>query len=176
MKIEKGTSRIAIVGERTTLKLPRLQILTNIRCIRDSLKRGWLREYLTQDERHASLSRHLLGGLLANRREWHLSKKETEILVPTRFSIFGLLNIQDTATDIEMTMTAIAIKLRRKIPDEILFTQHGHTFQGSDNFGVHEGRLKLRDYGELGLEATIEKYEEVIAQALEQQMIEIQKG
>jgi len=176
MKIEKGTTRIAIIGERSTLKLPRLQIQATIAWIRHSIKRGRLREYLTGSGRVPSLSPHLLGGILANKREWRLSRKTTDILVPTRFSIFGLMNIQDTAEDVEFPEAAVAVKLYGSMPDEVLFEQHGHTFQGSDNFGIHDGRLKLLDYGGVGLESVINQYEEVIAEALRQQMIEIQES
>lgn len=48
---------------------------------------------------------------------------------------------------------------------------HGsHTFANYKNFGLHQGALKIRDYGKLGLDFLMKNYGEQIKQALAEVM------
>lgn len=171
MKIEKGTSRIAVVGEHITLKFPQIKLGRTVRAIQDAIKRGKLSEYVTRSEKHPdSLARDLFRGWFENLREWRLSQEITDTIVPTRFSIFGLMNIQDTAKDIKLPYPTIGIALLGKIPDHIIIDHGSHTIASSGNFGIHEGVLKIRDYGELGLDYLLINYGAEIKQAAAETM------
>ena len=174
MKIQKGKSRIAIVGDTITLKFPNPKITRTIKGLYYAAKKGNLQKYLTQNEKHFSFSSEMLRGWFENLREWRLSQEFTDIVVPTRFSIFGLLNIQDTAKDVEMEYAEIGPALRGKIPDKVMLNNGQHTITGSDNFGWHDGKLKIRDYGELGLDFLLENYRDELREALAETMAKIQ--
>lgn len=172
MKIEKGTSRIAIVGEKITIKLPAIDFKRMIRAIREAIKGGWLMDYMTDSENHIhSFARHALRGFKENIREYRLSQEISDkTIVPTRISIFGILNIQDTAIDVDLPHPAIGTVLIDKIPNQIMIDHGAHTILDSSNFGLHEGLLKIRDYGELGLDFLLKNYEKEIEQALVETM------
>lgn len=175
MKIEKGTSRIAIVGERATLKIPQIHGIFVMKELIKATRNGRLRKYLTGSEKHPqSLTKHLLRGWLENLREWRLSGEITDTVVPTRFSIFGIINVQDTAPDVDIPFGAVYDELRKLIAEDLVYQHGGHTMPGKSNFGLHDGQIKLRDYGELGLEVLLKDYGNQLKQALEKTMAKIQ--
>jgi hypothetical protein len=174
MKIEKGTSRIAIVFEHTTLKFPRIKLAMTAEAIRFALQRGVLKDYLTNSEKYPfSLASNLLRGWLENLRERRLSREFTDIIVPTRLSIFGLLNVQDTATDLPPESPHVSSAIRDKINAEIVRKNGGHTIADNSNFGLHHGQLKIRDYGELGLDFLLSNYADQLEQAFAETMAKI---
>ena len=175
MKIEKGTSRIAVVGERSTLKFPQIHGILVLRELVNAIRSGSLREYLTESEKgRYNLRGQLLRGWFENLREWRLSQEITGTIVPTRFSIFGLINLQDTAPDADLKVGEVYNTLRAIIDEDLVHEHGGHTMRGGSNFGLHEGKLKLRDYGELGLEVLLKQYGVELQQALDKTMAKIQ--
>ena len=175
MKIEKGTSRIAIVGECATLKIPKLRLGLVISGIKDAIERHRLPKYLTGNEKNTlSLANHLLRGWLENWREWRLSKEIAGTVVPTRFSIFGIINLQDTAPNVDsLEYGDVYIALSKIIDKDLVFKHGGHTLPESENFGMHDGKLKIRDYGELGLDVLLKNYGKQLQQALDETMAKI---
>lgn len=174
MKIEKGTSRIAVVGEHVTLKFPQIHGTVAFKYLIKAIRTGKLRRYLTGSEKLASLRGQLLRGWLENWREWRLSKEITETIVPTRFSIFGIVNLQDTAPDADLRYGEVYNALRAIIDEDLVYEHGGHTMPGTSNFGVHDGKLKIRDYGELGLDVLLKEYGAQLKQALDETMAKIQ--
>jgi hypothetical protein len=185
MKLEKGTSRAALVGEKLTIKIPIFDIPRLIKDIRSALQgNGMLREFLSGAERTGTLA-FFLRGLRENRREASLSSELADLAVPTRLSVLGIVNIQDSAPEILSPEDEIYSAFWRKLVDstdfssitegdERIMRRGVHTLQQSDNFGTHMGRIKLRDYGEKGLDELLRKYGKLLKEVLEEKMAEIQ--
>lgn len=175
MRIVRGTARIAIVGNRYTLKLANVHLQEGLASlvgkvkfeakaavclIPDSYKFGALEKrslmgrgafraiinYFTRPEGRHNFRYYFLRGLLENLREAHYSETLGEIAVPTRFSFLGAFNIQDTAQPHNLKERDLWPEFVTNVGDDLW--KDPHTFSTEeDNFGVHMGRLKLIDYG-----------------------------
>lgn len=154
MKIAKGTSRIAISCENYTAKLPRfhpdaLRILpTRLKEFFDiyHLKGEFLRKYFLNPEDENAFQKEQIRGLLANLRESKWSKALGNLVVPTRYSFLGLVNIQETAKVPQLPENEL-----RKLARTLRGNPDPHTFHEPGNYGLHDGQLKLLDYGEYGV-------------------------
>jgi hypothetical protein len=83
-------------------------------------------------------------GIRANILEKRFSAKLGDLVVPTRFSLFGLINVMDAAAPSGIPAGLIA----KTMPFSPL---EGYQVDSADNFGIHGGRLKLLNYGGIGL-------------------------
>lgn len=159
MKIEIGRTRLALVGRAYTLKLPRINLTGPARSIKFILKRGGERNwnslvdyFAAPTDRSHSFRHDLFSGIAANRREARLSGQLQDVVVPTRFSFLGILNIQDTAdqsrrVDVSFIWGEIYGQIGKEEMDRD-FPPLSHAFAQPENYGFHEGRPKLLDYGE----------------------------
>ena len=150
MQIIKGTNRIAFVGKRYAFKVPKVTPRMLVQDVYDSFAGTW--HGLT----HAKLKDIFAGrsnttpraesleGIRANILEKRFSSKLGDIVVPTRFSLFGVVNVMDAAAPSGIPASLIA-KTRPFSPLD------GHPVNSADNFGIHNGRLKLLNYGGIGL-------------------------
>ena len=177
MKICKGTGRTAFVGEHFTIKVPRPDIgraISNLRESTGSGVRGVLECIAGTEGNARSLRFALTRGISENLRERDLSKTEMDILVPTRASILGLVNIQDTARDVDIKNNEIYEAFWKRLvslpdirdEDERIIRAGGHTLPQSKNYGLHEGTIKLRDYGERDLKELLTKYGHLLREAI----------
>ena len=175
----KGTSRTAYVGESLTIKIPNFNIKRAISTLIRASRNGiaGIREYITGKEGNpSSISFSLLRGIRENIRERVLSKTELDFLVPTRLSILGLINFQDTATATDSKDDEIYEAFFRKLTqlpnfkdeDEKMLRAGGHTLPQAKNYGIHDGKVKLLDYGEVGLDKLLAKYGYLLQQVLEE--------
>lgn len=158
MKTCRGTSRIAFVGESCTFKFPQIMLRTagaefchaisqpnSVRRLRHLLR--------SRMKTRMGFRFYLLGGICENIREAFYTRALGELVVPTRLSLLGLMNIQDTAEDIEYEPDALFERMKGVLGNDIGGTSH--TFNRPNNFGVHDGRVKLRDYGNVGIGAKV---------------------
>lgn len=150
MRIVKGTNRIVFVGKKYAFKLPKVTPRMIAQDVYDSFAGTW------HGLSHSSLKDIFAGrmnvpsrsesfaGIRANILEKRFSARLGDIVVPTRFSLFGLINVIDHASSL-------------LVPDNILAEKHpfaplsGHPINSADNFGYHNGKMKLLNYGGMGL-------------------------
>jgi hypothetical protein len=143
IKIYRGTDRMALVGERFTVKLPIISLKLVIKDINTTMKMlAKAKNPLETISANIKLGgvNGSFKGVVANSIEMKYSRQLREFVVPTRFSFFGFLNIMDTAES-----------LNDKENDEILqlsFCRKCHSFNNPNNYGMYNGRIKLLDYGE----------------------------
>jgi len=171
MEIRKGTTRIAFVDEGSTVKVPRptliykgFQSLT--RLLMDSRPVFWK---IVQGNEHCTCSPLFnLQGLFANQREgrhWHELR---DIVVPTRSLLGGLLAIQPTTADIAFSKGEPWNAMSERLYEEIFDANGQHTLQNPRNYGMHEGKVRIRDFGGLGIPQLLMKYQETFHAALAQ--------
>jgi len=147
MRIKRGRTRIAIVSERMTLKIPNIPLGKAVRKLSSEL-RGIAQDcwQMKQWPTKAFLKVEVVSrepfihffGFTANRLEARNSVALGEMVVPTRYSFLGILNVMETATQSGINPSAFAKEFRLG----------GHTFSHVENYGIHEGSLKLLDYGD----------------------------
>jgi hypothetical protein len=89
---------------------------------------------------------YLFYGVVANRLEAALwQESHNEHLVPTRFSLFGIMNLQDRGESItqeELDASHPFRTLLRSIP-----TDTDHDLEKAENFCRYKGHICLADYG-----------------------------
>lgn len=88
-----------------------------------------------------------IAGVLANYREGRVPPELEDIIVPTKLSVFGLLNLQDATQDLpeHITGNQVALVLLNALGAD--FKKDLHVFSNEANFGLHEGTVKMRDAG-----------------------------
>ena len=169
MEIKRGSSRIAVCGDSLIMKIPyfppdRLKVLPSD--LRTSWQMdGWkgLVEYFTDPDDCTCFQQRFLGGWLANVREALWSRSLGDTVVPTHFSLAGLLNIQSTAEGANFDIATLRQAVKAEIQDHIT---DAHTFLSPDNYGRHNGQVKLLDYGSRGAGDFVEKHRIAFRKAL----------
>ena len=145
MEIYRGTSRTAYVTRYFTLKVPNASAFDYLRTGREFIRFAWdSRATSSVRESWQIYSTLLVGigpvrGLFANRLEAANSRALGNNVVPTYFSLFGLVNIMASAQPCEIPMQMFCA--HSPAPVDI------HTFWSPKNYGWHNGQLKLVDYG-----------------------------
>jgi|GEM_PF-1822337 len=155
MKIARGQTRIALVGNKYTVKLPVIRAKYFLGTLKATLSLKYEPVVVLDDEEDLAFSRfaHLsnvfrqfvLNGFKCNWSEYVNSKKFSGVAVPTRFSFLGALNIQDTVLTTDFSQEERAL-LYEEIPDTR--AKMGHVFTMEGNFGLHSGKIKFVDYGD----------------------------
>jgi len=156
MRVHEGYSRTAYVGRRFTFKVANFSPANCARTIKSETKKYFtktveyelkelgLKHYLGQV--YHFFHGTMLEGAFSNLWEFYGSLKFRDIVVPTRFSLFGIINIMDTAQEIgdfsEEETDAIINCFDHK---DIKYIEH--TVIMARNYGVHKGKLKLLDCG-----------------------------
>lgn len=169
MNIQKGSRRIVFVFPALgfVIKLPRIFIGTvlrhtfnafNIKEIRKSSKRIY-REFKYPMEVRG-LNRDLLcKGLYDNWHEYLFYRETYHVFVlPTYFSLFGLLNIQKYGKQQEMSLGFIFGQFKRITDEEVVID--GHHFIEWKNFCIEGGKIKILDYGSVKTQYLIWKWGE----------------
>ena len=148
MKVHFGSNRVAVIGNRLTVKIAKIRhkqalgdILALIRDPHPILIRHY---FLSMDNTFANFTNVFLQGFIENLVEAKYSKQLGDVAVPTRFSFLGVLNVQETAQEHELDGEQIMRALWKAAGKEF---GPVHTFMNGKNYGIHEGRLKFLDYG-----------------------------
>ena len=157
-RIHSGETRIVYVGDEDAIKVPNIMWYKGLK----SMPKMYIRDRdilkLIQWFRHpsnvkASLKWILSVGWKENRREAKLTNDFSNIVVPTRHSLGGgAVNIMD-AVPIVRSVSDIE---RENIAH--IYGKYGlsgaqrpemeHPFFSTANYGVHDGRVKMVDYGD----------------------------
>jgi hypothetical protein len=166
MKIQEGTSRLALVGEHTTLKIPHWQTFNRLvglakRILRRDIKliKNW---FESPEESFQGLG-FTLSGFFQNWREVTNSESLGDIVVPTRLSLFGIINLQSTAKPIPSEIDIWKIMLEATNNEAY---QDGHSFCHRSNYGMYRGKIRMLDYGSKKALLILKKYRKEISQAL----------
>lgn len=149
MHIAKGSNRVVICFPRLgfVIKFPVIHIAAVAREFFQGLISGRLNrtislwKKLPLDFACGGIKKWLFYGIYANWNEF-LFYLETrhDFLVPTFFSLFGLMNIQKYGD-------AIGFDIADKLDVSSYIGVDGHHFLNSGNFCYHRGALKICDYG-----------------------------
>lgn len=100
-------------------------------------------------EVNCTVPMNLFAGIMANWNEFTLYRQaKNSFLVPTYFSLFGLLNIQKKVDAITFWKGSdIWLYICRNSQNINQPFCSSHTFAEIENFGLDEGYLKILDYG-----------------------------
>jgi len=150
MRICQGTKRTAIITDRFTVKVARVNVRGTLRDAVSSMRRGWdlagFQYSLSSVRDSLAMS---LTGISENWTEGQNSKKLGDLVVPTFMSL-GVVNLQATAQDHGLSRQEIFPVLNNRVgcANGIhILTIDSHTFHPDDNYGIHQGKLKILDYG-----------------------------
>jgi hypothetical protein len=149
MEIRHGTSRLVLVGEHSSIKLPKTRILPMLKQMwHSSVDKEYFLEVLRASENMPGSPRWSIRGLLANRREGQFSKILKGIAVPTRSLLCGAMAVQETAPDTKLSETDVWTVMVDRVGNDLWEKHMNHTFANPDNFGFGENeRVQLRDFG-----------------------------
>lgn len=176
MEVHLGSSRYAFVNGTYAFKVPRFDFITQLKLLKTQYDlKGFkgIINWLTRSEDSMwGIKRLLVRGSAQNLRELRLSRKLKSILVPTRASILGLLNVQDKALPVNLEMEDL-IKILEKYVGEDIW-KDSHTFCNPDNYGIHDNKVKLRDYGGKNAQSVLIEHREDLRNAF-QAMQELMK-
>lgn len=159
MRIERGTARIAIIGDLYTLKIANIHLRSGLKCLWHYGRGGAkaLKSYFSFPiDSPVAFKYQFVRGVSENLREFRTSKTLGDIVVPTRFSFLGIFNIQETAKLHNLSQRLLWVEQCSKIGDELW--KDPHTLSSPENYGIHEGRLKIIDYGGARTFSVILKY------------------
>ena len=111
--------------------------------------------------RMASIKRLLFRGLLENWREYRFYRKtRNKLLLPTYFSVFGLVNIQQLASSRPLDESNLWCQLH-DLTNRAAWKDNHH-FSNPDNFCLVNGKLMVIDYGGLEVQDVLAEYEDAI--------------
>ena len=148
--ISVGHRRILIRGPKYTAKIPRFNLrATANEFIFLAKEKHWksLKIFVTAPERvNGSLRDVVLRGIASNIREARFSSVLKCVVVPTRFSFLGLLNIQDTPSSHQFEDALLWRKFKEEIGSTLFAADHIFA-NPAKSFGIHQGKLKITDYG-----------------------------
>lgn len=149
MQVHVGSSRYALVNGTYAFKVPRFDFITQLKLLKTQYELSgvsgilnWLRR---SEDSMWSLKRLLVRGFSQNLREGILSRKLRDIVVPTYLTVFGLFNVQAKSEPINLEIDDVIRTLEEHVGDDVWKDEH--TFCNPENYGVHNGKVKLRDYG-----------------------------
>lgn len=167
MEIVRGSYRIIFVFRTFVIKFPRIFPCKAIKSIWTNALKG--RVFLSKCLRR-DIYGYLLGprtflfrGLLENSREFYFfCKYQSQFLLPTYFSLFGLLNIQKKGKkEVETDLRKILWSQMVQITEGEVWKDEHH-FSNPKNFCNENGKLKIMDYGSPYAQGVLEKYADKI--------------
>jgi hypothetical protein len=161
MKIISGYSRIVIVFDKYVVKIARIKFIEAKESVFSWFGRGLFPKAMIKhpDIFYRMLESLLLLGVLENWHEYRLYKKtKLAFLVPTYFSLLGLINIQRRGVLFEMDTVVLWYQMVRISNNEVW--DHPHHFCNPANFCKTNGKLQMLDYGSFRSHRVIKKYGE----------------
>lgn len=180
MRIHYGTYRIAILLPWLGLavKIPRIHIIRYLRDYPQAIVlivsgermalRGFIRDHTGSIEMDGSMRNRLLKGIWDNWREyWFWHRYRPRFTIPTYFSFLGLVTIQPLAipyegqeplSQFEDRIQSLSCSRRLKLEDI-------HHFCNVENYGIHQGRVGLIDYGGYVTQKLLIQYQQELEHA-----------
>ena len=158
MQISRGHTRTVIIFENFVVKLPRIHFRRALGSLWRSFRGGYLSKCLKYDiEVYSSPRRLLFRGILENWREFRFyHRSRSRFLVPTYFSLFGMLNIQKRGNRTKIKDVNLWCQLCEMTNNEVW--ADGHTFSNANNFCDDDGKLMMVDYGNARIHDVLDKY------------------
>jgi hypothetical protein len=152
-ELHKGTDRLAIVGEKRTVKLPVINLFTFIKQSREQAGRNGvgsvIHDLRTYRSDQMGLRRLLLRGVFENKRESRLARDYPKVVAPTR-TVLGLCNIQPTLKPV----TSSENEIWSAFVDELngMAPVLGHMMEDTSNLGkMPDGNVVFVDGGSRGI-------------------------
>ena len=174
MHRECGSSRVAYVGEYTTVKVAAVDVMGPMKDLIAQWRRGhkdlvW--QIIFGEEKNHCIPytiRTALRGIFANKREGESWSSLREIVLPTRSLFGGVLAVQQTTEDLRTPFATTFWDIVMDHFDECRLMQEGvhHTFTGIGNFGFGLGGVKLRDFGGIGVPDFLRRNHQAMRQLL----------
>jgi hypothetical protein len=158
MKIARGKSRKVWIFEKIVLKFPVMHFKEVCKTIIRSYRHGQLLRCLKADmNAYGQPRRRLFLGIRDNWSEFVFYVfHPSPFLMPTYFSLFGLLNIQKRGEKARIERINLLSQLRVITNDAI--KADGHAFLNTDNFCVLDGHLLMVDYGSPKTQGVLKEY------------------
>lgn len=160
MELHSGNDRHVIVGKKRTIKIARSNPGDFIDQVKDTYTRYGFKNLINSwrnvgFDGYTGLKWQLFHGITANRREYRLALK-SDLVVPTRMLLAGIINVQPTTTDVNIETGDVLSQLVDSLEQPGMnIPRLGHMLEDTGNFGVHGGSLKFRDGGSYGLERVL---------------------
>lgn len=164
MKIIHGKSRTVFVFRTIVVKFPAIYFQLAFKEMMENLKRGTLlwhiREY--NYEQYGTVHQYLFNGIISNWLEFvfYQKNKHYQLLAPTYFSFFGMINIQKYYEPIVIDYTDLWCQLVELVGG--IVWEDSHAFSNPENFGTIRGKLKILDYGSRGTHKVLKEYAQEI--------------
>jgi hypothetical protein len=158
MKLAKGEARTVFVFENFVVKISKLHLRRTVEIVWESIRRGYLRKCLGWGiYTYCSPRRLLFLGIMENWREFifYLFNR-SPFLMPTYFSLFGIINIQEKGEVAKIETVDLWCQLAQ-------MTNHavnccGHHFANPGNFCNENGHLKIFDYGNPKVQEVVKQF------------------
>lgn len=158
MKTKKGQTRIVIILGGLVIKFPRIDIYYFFKTLHYWFKKGEiLKNIRTTTYDKVEVKYYLLKGITNNWSEFlFYQKTKHPFLMPTFFSLFGLLNIQKAGPILQMDGRPFFNAIDKIINKGSW--KGGHTFSNPENFCWTNNHLKIVDYGDTQVQSVIKKH------------------
>jgi hypothetical protein len=176
--VKKGSTRIIVGLPRWgyVIKLPRPQPVKGIRSTYEVIKLGrktgemtyWLAQAFGLEAAHdnaMNIRYTLLRGIWQNWEEYRLWRRTgSRCLEPTRFSLFGLINIQTFGPQ-QRPVTEAELRSQLARLTDGLVKRDWHHFANPHKFSYRRSVLRLRNYSGPVVRTVVERYGEHIARS-----------
>lgn len=103
-----------------------------------------------------------IDGIKDNSREAELSDELSDVVLPVRFSVLGLVNIQDSAPKAKFPKSDFGVIMGHHITD----ADTVEVLEHSGEFAVVDDEMKIVDFGESGISSRLVYWNEKVKAAL----------
>ena len=157
MRIEKGTTRIVIILGNLAIKIAKIQPIEAFR-IALIWKGVQFWKQLIKNYRYPLTMQHfLMIGIVNNWQEFTFYRKHySKFLVPTYFSLLGLINVQKAEKKLKIEIENLKCQLL-DLTDQGIY-DNPHHFCQPENFTKTNEHLQMLDYGDSRSHKVLKKY------------------
>lgn len=157
MKIVRGNTRTVLIFENFVVKFPQMHLRKTYKLLRMMPCYQWPLIWGNSIYSGDSIRRNLFRGIVVNWKEFSFyCSTQSLFLVPTYFSLFGLLNVQKRVKITKINSTNLWVQLSILTGDRLWCDSH--SFDNSSNFGEEDGRLVMVDYGSPRIHDLLREY------------------
>lgn len=164
LNLKVGCRRyVIVIGPWIALKFPRIRLWLAVNVLRDDIKNGnMLNKFQKYDYRYAGTIQHaVLAGLMENWKEFvYWRRFGFDWLVPTYFSLFGLVNVQKAGEEFDFDKNGIFWSQISEHFGDKVYEGDEHAFAEDENYVLIDSQVRLVDYGNFRNEDFFAKYEE----------------
>lgn len=167
LEIKKGTWRIAILIPKLNIaiKLPRIYLKTAYKMALSRIKyKGfsrlmWKEIFEFGVYSPETILARLFKGIAENFGEFvfYLSTRHV-FLLPTYFSVFGLINVQKLAIEPKINDRDLLYQMATLTYDKA----NGHHYRNPANFSYQNGKLQILDYGDPRVQRVVKEFGKIL--------------